>query len=49
MNNKQVFILGGYQTDFSRNWSRENKHIAAIMREAYEGSLAVTGIDPAQI
>ncbi len=49
MNNKQVFILGGYQTDFARNWSRENKHIAAMMREAYEGSLAVTGIEPAEI
>ncbi len=49
MDNKQVFILGGYQTDFARNWSRENKHIAAMMREAYEGSLAVTGIEPAQI
>lgn len=49
MNNKQVFILGGYQTDFARNWSRENKHIAAMMREAYEGSLVTTGIEPVQI
>lgn len=49
MKNKQVFILGGYQTDFARNWSRENKHIAAMMREAYEGSVAVTGIEPAKI
>ncbi|HIJ70833.1 MAG TPA: thiolase domain-containing protein [Planctomycetes bacterium] len=49
MNNKQVFILGGYQTDFARNWGRENKHIAAMMREAYEGSIVATGIEPGQI
>jgi acetyl-CoA C-acetyltransferase len=44
-----VYILGGYQTDFARNWARENKHICAMMREAYEGSVAATEIDPAQI
>ena len=49
MDNKQVFILGGYQTDFARNWNRENKHIAAMMREAYEGSVVAAKIEPAQI
>jgi acetyl-CoA C-acetyltransferase len=46
---KPVYILGGYQTDFERNWARENKHICAMMREAYEGSIAATGVDPAEI
>lgn len=46
---KDVYIIGGYQTDFSRNWSRENKHISAIMREAYEGSLLSTKIAPKDI
>ena len=49
MRNNQVYILGGYQTDFARNWSRENKHIAAMMREAYEGSIETVEIDPADI
>jgi acetyl-CoA C-acetyltransferase len=49
MKNERVYILGGYQTDFARNWGRENKHIAAMMREAYEGSLSATGIEPGQI
>jgi len=49
MGNSSVHILGGYQTDFARNWARENKHIAAIMREAYEGAAASTDIDPAEI
>ncbi len=49
MKDEKVYILGGYQTDFARNWSRENKHIAAIMREAYQGSLETTMIEPSDI
>ncbi|HQG06224.1 MAG TPA: acetyl-CoA acetyltransferase [Anaerohalosphaeraceae bacterium] len=49
MSSKPVYILGGYQTDFARNWARENKHISAMMREAYEGSLAVSQIEPRDI
>lgn len=46
---KNVYILGGYQTDFVRNWARENKHISALMREAYEGSLLSTRVEPKDI
>jgi len=49
MKDDKVYILGGYQTDFARNWAKENKHIAAMMREAYQGSLYTTGITPADI
>ncbi|MFC1677028.1 acetyl-CoA acetyltransferase [Planctomycetota bacterium] len=49
MNKEKVFILGGYQTDFARNWHRENKHISAMMREAYQGSLFSTQIEPGDI
>ena len=49
METKKVFILGGYQTDFARNWHRENKHICAMMREAYHGSLESTKIEPEDI
>ncbi len=44
-----VYILGGYQTDFARNWKKENKHIVAMIREAVEGGLEATGIDPKEI
>ena len=30
---KEVYILGGYQTDFARNWSKERKHFVAMIRE----------------
>lgn len=49
MTDSTVYILGGYQTDFARNWAREHKHIAAMMREAYEGASTVTGIESADI
>jgi acetyl-CoA C-acetyltransferase len=44
-----VYILGGYQTDFARNWTKEGKHISAMIREAVEGCLAATGVAPQQI
>lgn len=49
MQNGKVYILGGYQTDFARNWHRENKHISAMMREAYQNSLISTEIQPSDI
>jgi len=49
MKNNTVYILGGYQTDFARNWARENKHIAAMMREAYQGSIEATKLDAGDI
>jgi len=46
---RPVYVLGGYQTDFSRNWSKEGKHIVALMREATLGALEQTRVDPADI
>jgi acetyl-CoA C-acetyltransferase len=47
--NNNVYILGGFQTDFARNWAREKKHISAMMREVYEGSLIAAKIKPKDI
>src|ERR1700758_4034680 len=44
-----VYVLGGYQTDFARNWTKENKHIVAMLREAVLGGLEATGIEPKEI
>src|SRR6185503_5882388 len=46
---REVYILGGYQTDFARNWTKENKHFVALMREAVLGALEATKIDPKDI
>ena len=44
-----VYILGGFQTDFARNWTKEGKHIAAMNRESVEGALAATDVSPRDI
>ncbi|MGH7896468.1 MAG: acetyl-CoA acetyltransferase [Candidatus Binatia bacterium] len=44
-----VYVLGGFQTDFARNWTKEGKHIAAMIREAVSGGLAATGIEPKEV
>ena len=44
-----IYVLGGYQTDFARNWNKENKHIVALLREAVIGGLEATGIEPKDV
>ncbi|MBM69627.1 MAG: acetyl-CoA acetyltransferase [Haliea sp.] len=44
-----VYILGGTQTDFSRNWAREGLEIYDMFAEALDGAIADAGIEPAQI
>jgi acetyl-CoA C-acetyltransferase len=44
-----IYILGGHQTDFARNWTKEGKHISAMMREAVTGALEATGVEPREI
>jgi acetyl-CoA C-acetyltransferase len=44
-----VYILGGYQTDFARVWSRQGQDIADMMRETVEGTLAQCRLDASQV
>jgi len=48
-NGSEVYVLGGYQTDFARNWTKENKHFSALMREAVLGALERCGIAPEEV
>ncbi len=45
----EVYVLGGYQTDFARNWTKEKKHFSALMRESVLGALARCNIDPEEV
>ena len=49
MASAQIYILGGSQTDFARNWTKEGKHISAMIREAVAGGLESTRIDAGEI
>ena len=39
MSTPDVYVLGGYQTDFGRNWTKERKHFSALMRESVVGAM----------
>ena len=45
----KVYILGGYQTDFARNWAREGKGIQAMINEVMYGAFTETCIEPKDI
>lgn len=44
-----VFVLGGHQTDFARNWTREGRTLAELVRETAQGALAAAEIEAAEI
>ena len=44
-----VFILGGYQTDFARNWLKEGRGIVDMLDETVSGTLAATHIEPSEV
>jgi len=44
-----VWILGGYQSDFARNLTRENLDFADLTREIVEATLAAAKIDAGEI
>jgi acetyl-CoA C-acetyltransferase len=44
-----VYILGGAQSDFARNWTKEGKHFVAVMRETVLDALENTQIGPREI
>ena len=44
-----VWVLGGYQSDFARNLTREGLDFADLTAEVMEGTLGSAGIDPEQV
>jgi acetyl-CoA C-acetyltransferase len=44
-----VFVLGGFQTDFARNYTREGKDIADLARDTVQGALAAAGVAAGEV
>ena len=44
-----VYILGGWQTDFAANWSRQGMEIADAFAESVGKGLEATGLEPKDI
>lgn len=49
MTASNVFVLGGAQTDFSRNWAREGSEIFDMLEQVVNAGLANAKLDPAQV
>lgn len=41
---EKVYVLGGAQTDFERNWTKEGKNLVALLKEAVSDGFADAGI-----
>lgn len=44
MEGNKVYVLGGAQTDFERNWTKEGKNEIALLKEAVKDALRNTNI-----
>jgi acetyl-CoA C-acetyltransferase len=44
-----LYVLGGFQTDYARNFTREKKTISDLMTETIQGGLAATELEPGEI
>ncbi len=47
--NQPIYLLGGAQTDFARNWAREDLEIFDMFAEVLRDGVANAGIEPGQI
>ena len=46
---EKVYVLGGAQTDFSRNWTKEGKSFVALLKEVMNDGLEDTQISKSEI
>ena len=44
-----IYVLGGAQTDFARNWAREGKGIYDLFAEVLVAAVEESGIEPERI
>ena len=49
MKEAPVYILGGAQSDFARNWTKEGKHFVDVMRQTATDALTSTGVEPRDV
>ncbi|MFV0248790.1 MAG: acetyl-CoA acetyltransferase [Tenacibaculum sp.] len=49
MSSQRIYILGGYQTDFKRNWNREKSGLYEIMQDTVIGTIDNCNIPESEI
>ena len=45
MNSNKVYVVGGAQTDFERNWKKEGKNVVALLKEVINDGFGETGLN----
>jgi len=49
MKQAPVYILGGAQSDFARNWTKEGKHFVDVMRQTVTDGLAAARLEAREV
>ena len=49
MKQTPVYILGGAQSDFARNWTKESKHFVEVMRQTVLDGLATAKLEAREV
>lgn len=49
MKHPAVYILGGAQSDFARNWTKEGRHFVDVMRQTALDGLAAAKLEPHEV
>ncbi len=49
MKQAPVYILGGAQSDFARNWTKESKHFVDVMRQTVVDGLATAKLEAREV
>ena len=45
LDGRKVFVLGGAQTDFARNWKKEGKNVVALLSEVFNDAMNAIGLE----
>ena len=46
---RDIYVLGGYQTDFAVNWAKQDQGVFEILDASVKGALATTDLEPSDI
>ena len=49
MSQEKIYILGGHQTDFSRNWAREGLSLFDLFSDTVQAGMNSSRLDPSEI
>lgn len=46
---EKIYVLGGEQTDFQRNWTKEGKNFMSMIKEVMQDAMSTLELEPSEI